>query len=136
MGSTSRKKTWIQKRQSTNEQTDNPTGSSLFGAPAAGPPRWFSPAETKSDLGRRRNTDRGLRGEEATEIRKWKRTCKRRLDRQANRNSKRATAQYPRDVVWETEAGARGREPKVIHRTNDIATLNIRSLAQKHKEKA
>ena len=43
-------------------------------------------------------------------------------------------AQQPRDVreaKRETTAGARGKEPKVIKRTNDVATVNIRSLAQK-----
>ena len=120
----------------TNKEDTNVTrkGSLPKGTPVAGQQRCPAPAETKHEQARARNTNRGLRGQDAIEVRKWKRTCKRRMARQQHRITSRATAQYSHVGRGnETISGARGVEPKIIKRSNDVATLNVRTLVEKHK---
>ena len=112
-------------------------GSLPAGTPGAGQPRWLRPvAETKlgHQAERRRNTRRGIRSEEMQEVREWQRSVKRRLARQQHRLQKWATAQYPHSKpMSETIAGARGKEPKLVKGSNDIATLNVKTMVERTK---
>ena len=59
------------------------------------------------------------------------------MAKQNHRIDKRATDQYPPvGVQSETVPGARGKEPNLIKRCNDIATLNAKTIVEKTKRES